>query len=594
MTEPFRFPSSWRFLDRPPLQLQTGLAGHVVVVLYWRLGCIHSRAALHELALVAADLAGKPVAVVAVHVPTCAAERDEQRLRRVVQQVPFALTVAIASERGDLERLPTMLLLDAQATVRLRSVGVPRRHRFPDAIEALRIEARNSGSEVVVPLFPAAPPASAALVLTAIAVIGDRIWIASAGMRRVLAFDLEGNLKLVVGSGAAGADDGAAELASFSLPVALCLHEHHLVVADAQSHTLRAIDRHSGDVVTWCGTGVLGSDDMGGSYGRDQALSSPCGVVSRDGGLYVCQAGTDQLWQIDPMTGSAMAWLGGGVTDHAHGYDDSLSASPADTFGEPCGLAVAGDELWLVAARDGTLSVVDLAHVQSRTVASGLRHPVACVVYGDHVLVADAWAGAVVAVSIADGATTILFGREHGLLEPVALCVHSDRLYILDVGLDGVFVSDLSHDDLQLARLPLTGLPTLAGDIGSLARMAPTAVLLQRCELREHSDVSLRIAMPGLADGTSVEWHCVDEAGPVLAAARHEVTEVQDGAVTLLLPMADGGDAALRIRVLLGKTSTTYLLPVLVSPDGSLSASLSAVLPTALSTALPTSLSEPG
>ena len=73
----FSFCPSWRWLDRPPLRLDTGLHDHVVVVLYWRLGCAHSRAALSELALASVKERGRPVAFVAVHVPIDPDEDDE-------------------------------------------------------------------------------------------------------------------------------------------------------------------------------------------------------------------------------------------------------------------------------------------------------------------------------------------------------------------------------------------------------------------------------------------------------------------------------------------------------------------------------------
>ena len=98
MAEAFSFPSSWRWLDRPPLHLETGLRDHVVLVQYWRLGCVHSRVALHDAALLEGDLRGLPCAIVAVHVPTCDAERDEDRLRRAIAQAPGCLTHAVAAE----------------------------------------------------------------------------------------------------------------------------------------------------------------------------------------------------------------------------------------------------------------------------------------------------------------------------------------------------------------------------------------------------------------------------------------------------------------------------------------------------------------
>lgn len=582
MNEPFCFPTSWRWLDRPPLHLQTGLTGHVVVVLYWRLGCVHSRVALHELTRATQGLVGQPIAVVAVHVPTCDAERDESRLRRELARLPGTVTVAIAPGPGapeslGLQRLPTILLVDAKGVVRVRAIGVPRRYRFRAAIDALLDEAKRIDSPVEVPFVPSVFAAGSALQPTAIAVDGSRLWVASAGQRRVFALDHDGSVSLVVGSGEQGADDGSADHVSFSLPVAMCLHDDHLVVADAHTHTLRAIDRESGDVTTWCGTGLLGADDMGGSYGRDQALSSPSGVVSRDGGLYVSQAGLDQLWQVDPMTGSAMAWLGGRAVDHAVDFEDHASSVLRDAFDEPLGVAIHDDELWVVSGRGRKLSAVDLSHIQSRTVGSGFQRPVAAVVHGDRVLVADAWAGSVLAVSLADGTLATLLDSRHGLLEPVSLAISGDVLYLADVGVDAVFTCDLAQDELQLSRVSLAQVPTAACSAARSSAWAPRAIVLPGCSLQANGDVALHMLMPGYADGTAVVVDVVDEATPVLAAARHQATEVCSERLTVLLPVVASGEGVLRIRLRLPTATMRYVLPVSVSESGELEATL--VLP---------------
>src|SRR5687768_15105845 len=76
------FPASLHWLDRPALQVATGLRGHVAAVLFWRLGCVHCRHALAELASLQSEFADRPFAVVGLHVPTSAGERDDARLTR--------------------------------------------------------------------------------------------------------------------------------------------------------------------------------------------------------------------------------------------------------------------------------------------------------------------------------------------------------------------------------------------------------------------------------------------------------------------------------------------------------------------------------
>ena len=50
MTAPLAFPTSLRWLGRPPLVREQALAGHVTAVLFWRLGCDACEEAARELA----------------------------------------------------------------------------------------------------------------------------------------------------------------------------------------------------------------------------------------------------------------------------------------------------------------------------------------------------------------------------------------------------------------------------------------------------------------------------------------------------------------------------------------------------------------
>lgn len=568
MTEIFTFPETWQWLDRPPLHLETGLQDHVVVVLYWRLGCVHSRAALSELAMLQTEFSGQPVAVVAVHVPTCDEERDEARIRRFVQSLPCAVTVAMASDAAARQRLPSLLLIDAGAVVRTRASGVPRRAALRAAFEALLTEARGAGRTVDAPFVPTHQVADGNWLPSSIVSDEEHVWIASAARRQVLQFDGNGAFVRAIGSGAPGDEDGEPDQASFWLPGSLAVHDEYLVVADAFAHTLRAIDRQSGEVRTWCGTGHLGHDAMGGSYGRDQELSSPHGVVSRDGGLYVCIAGTDQLWQVDPMTGSAMAWLGGDAAD----YGGDSYADAAATFSEPLALCDDEQSLWVVEGRGHTLSEVDLAHVQRRIVSDGFRRPVDVVTHGGRVFVADAFEAKVFAVAADGDFVATLIGPEHGLVEPVSLTVHGALLLVADAGAGQVFAWDLDADKPELKPWQVRGLP----DAGR-SNYGPFAVLTEPVHVSEYSDVTLRIATPGHADGVPVTIDVLDEAMPILAVPRREVTEVRGGYVQALLPVEAGGDGALRLRMVIDGIETGYVVPVVASADGESQATL--VLP---------------
>lgn len=550
----FTFSPAWRWLDRPPLHLETGLEGHVVVVLYWRLGCAHSRAALSELALASARLGGRPVACVAVHAPVEDWEDDDDRVRRQLEQLPAPLVAAVAPDASDVERLPSMVLLDAAGAVQARAAGVPRRRRLREALEALSRQADEQGRAALVPFVPHAPGDRGGLRPVALAHDGEHLWIASAAQRRVLQVTVDDDARGVVarafGSGAWGKQDGDAASCSFALPAALCVHDGFVAVADEQTHTLRAIDPQNNEVTTWVGTGQFGADDVGGGYGADQPLCSPAGAVSHDGGLYLCQAGVGQLWQVDPMTGAAMAWLGG-----TYGGED---------LREPVGLAQHDDQLWIAEAGAGALTCVDLAHVEVHDRLEGMQRPRAVAVLGARVFVADAGAGAV--LERVEGALVARLGPEHGLREPVGLAVDGERLFISDVGADAVFAVGFQPEGdaaLPLRRVELRGVPA-----APKLRSGPRARIARPCQFPAHSDVALEVAVGDVEDGETVVVDVVDEAAPVLAAPRDTVVEARGGRVEILLPIAEGLIGALRVRLQVAGRTLCYVLPVTVTDSG--------------------------
>jgi len=209
--------------------------------------------------------------------------------------------------------------------------------------------------------------------------------------------------------------------------------------------------------------------------------------------------------------------------------------------------------------------------VQRRTISDSFQRPVAVALHGDRVLVADAWMGAVLVLERAAEDVAVLLGAEHGLLEPVSLAVHGDRLFIADAAAHALFVCDLSSEPLQLSRVPVKVPEPVPRSFG------PTALVAAACTLLEHSDAQLCIATPEHDDGADAVVDVVDEAVEVLAAARHEVTEVAAGAITILLPIAHSGAGVLRIRLRLAGVTTHYVLPATVSAHGERTATL--VLP---------------
>jgi len=535
-------PDDLRWLGRPPLHVETGLQGHVLVVVVWRRDDVHGRAAMVELASLAAAMPDAPIAWLSVHV----GERDDgdERLAGWLAQLPVPIPTAVVADpawpraRG-LTRLPGLLLVDVLGGVRFRGVGVPRRGRLQAALRTLLDEPVARGRAPDVPFVPHAPlaaPSGAAAML----VDDELVWLALPHRHQVAAFDHRGELRHVFGDGAWGCDAGGAQRARFALPTALAAHAGFVVVSDAGCHALRAIDRQSGEVATWCGTGRIGADTIGGGYGRDQALHSPAGAVSRDGGLYVASEGTGQLWQVDPLTGAAMAWL--------------------DGFVEPRGVAMRADTLWVVDAGSAELCAVDLAHVHRRSALRVAGRPVAVAVHGEHVLVADEVARQVLRFDPAAQTADVLLDEQSGLRRPHALAVHGDALHLLDDGRWFVAALDANGRAAGVQAVELRGLPAVQSPFAAtLARTAAPIVVAA------HSDVTLRIRTQA---NSTCTVDVIDEAAPTLAVARHAVAEPRDGAVELLVPVAGAGEGAWRVRVSGGELLERHVVPVTVVDAG--------------------------
>lgn len=575
-------PDSLQWLDRPPLSLPRGVRDQVVVVLFWRLGCVHGRLALDELALLVERFAGRPVAAIAVHVPVEPAEHDLARLRRAVGGRPVTLAVdarrEVRSSLG-LGELPHLLLLDARGFVRFSGAGEPRRDRLANAVTTLLRTFDGGGIAAAAPaVAPCAAREPARLIPTGLLATDEGVWVAAAGHHRVYCVGRDGAVLRTVGSGHAGGTDGPSQVASFAAPAGLAAHGDHLVVADPQAHTLRAIDLRDGHVVTWCGAGERGIDRRGGGFGVGQLLAAPTAVASYEGLLYVAQAGTHQLWQFDVDTGAASAWLGAKGRALRDGHDEA-------TFVEPAGLAVAHDSLLVADAGHGALRRVEMAHTFVRTVASGLTRPVAVACRGLAVYVADAWQPAVL-VGSENRDLQPWLGAEHGLVEPSALAVVGDDLWIADVGADAIFVVPL-QGPIALRRLSLTGFPSVPEPIS----LAPRAVVCALLRLREFSDVTLALhpALPvgeRFDAGAPCTVHVSDEGGGLLACDVHRAETPLDARVEVLVPIAERGEGTLRIRIEAGTRAEVtglpasrwfdFLVPVVVDASGDLCAEVTA------------------
>lgn len=562
MSAGLTLPASLDWLGRPALTANPGLAGHVVVVLLWRLGCDDCREAAAELEQLVRAVGEQPFAVLAAQVETNAAERDRARQQRAAAARPFAACVDVRRELVrslQANALPFVALFAADGERKFASPGVPQRQRLLAAIESLLADAAHDGRRSVVPFVPFAE--SPRIEPIAVLAESDRLWLATASSHRVHELDHAGRVLRTFGSGAPGGTDGMPSHQQFVRPSALLGLPDHVLVADAGAHTLRALERRSGCSETWSGTGRRSTDRMGGAYARDQGLCAPAALLALDGTVVLAQPPLRQLWQFDPATRAAAAWLGSGER-HGRSAEDVV-------FQAPHGLAMSagpghGGELLVADAGADAIVAVDLAHQRARVRWAGVPRPVAVLAHEGSVYVAASFGPAILVADLHEPAAPLrpLFGAEHGLVEPVALAAHGPTLWIADVGADVVWVADLAAPACSLVALTLADMPAAAAEPGA------RATLLAPRQLAAHSDVALRLHVPDAASDERVEVDVVDAGARRLAVPRHAVVVLHDGVAEVLLPLDEPGSGALRVRARSSAGTQHFVVPIEVVDGG--------------------------
>jgi len=175
-------------------------------------------------------------------------------------------------------------------------------------------------------------PAREARMSEAVGIAVDpdgRIYVADTDNHCVRVIDPQtGWIDRVVGTGIAGALDGALDVAQLASPQHLALHEGAIYVADRDNHRVRRIDLEGGTIETVAGTGVPGYSGDGG-LALEAELNEPHGVdVGEDGTLWIADSANHVIRRVDPG-GTVQTVAGIGVegvgADAGYATDESLA-----------------------------------------------------------------------------------------------------------------------------------------------------------------------------------------------------------------------------------------------------------------------------
>ena len=188
----------------------------------------------------------------------------------------------------------------------------------------------------------------------ALALHGDRLFIAMAGTHQIWVLDLKKNrVGPHSGSGREELADGPHAVAAYNQPSGLSIGNGRLYVADSEVSGVRETDlRPTGGVRTILGTGLFKFGDKDG-IGREALLQHVLGVAWHDGKLYIADAYNHKIKICDPKTRKVETFLGDGKPGHVDGK--------AARFFEPSGLSIAGGKLYVADQNNHVIRICDLA-----------------------------------------------------------------------------------------------------------------------------------------------------------------------------------------------------------------------------------------
>ena len=577
----------WLNTDKP-LSI-AALKGKFVLLDFWTYGCINCIHIIPDLKKLEAKYANQLV-VIGVHSAKFQNEKETENIRRIILRYEIEHPVYndadfnVWQEYG-VRAWPTQVLIDPAGYVVGTVSGEGNYDVIDNAISQLSVEFRKRGELNEQPLSLILERAKVGDLPLAFPgkVLADpnsnRLFIADSNHNRLVVTKLDGTFIETIGTGAAGAEDGPFDKATFYRPQGLALGGDLLYVADTSNHLVRAVNLKTRTVETVAGTGKQTHEYFKEGPARSISLSSPWDLQLVGQTLYIAMAGPHQIWQLDLKSNGVSTFAGSGREAR---LDGSLLKSG---FAQPSGMASDGKQLYVADSESNIIRAIDLTEGQVRTLVGGdlfefgdvdatgdevrLQHPLGLVLYGDKVLIADTYNHKIkeldpkrqkVTTFLGTGKPGQVDGKTAQFYEPAGLSIAGDKLFIADTNNHAIRVVDLKTR--LTSTLKINGLMPPAGTMSKQANEAgPNAdeVKLPTQSLRSGSNAVLIIdvALPA-------GYH-LNPAAP----QRYKVTVDNEKTIMIDSSVASGSSKDLKLPI---------KVPFVVSPTGSAALKVQATL----------------
>lgn len=470
----------WLNTDKP-LSL-AALKGKVVLLDFWTYGCINCIHIIPDLKKLEAKYANQLV-VIGVHSAKFQNEKETENIRRIILRYEIEHPVYNDSEYAvwqnyGIRAWPTQVLIDPAGYIVGGVSGEGNYEIIDQAIAKLVEDFRSRGELNEEPLklvlerakvgeLPLAFPGKILADAKS-----DRLFIADSNHNRIVVTRLDGTLVDTIGTGDAGATDGAFDKATFYRPQGLALAGDSLYVADTENHLIRRVDLKSRNVETIAGTGKQTRDYFKTGLARSIELSSPWDLQLVGRSLYIAMAGPHQIWRLDLDKNEVSTFAGSGREARLDG--SVLEAG----FAQPSGIATDGRSLWVADSESNIIREIDLAGRSVKTLVGGdlfefgdidgagddvrLQHPLGLVTFGDKLLIADTYNHKIKELDPKQKKVTTLLGTGKpgqadgptpSFYEPGGLTLANNTLYIADTNNHAIRVVDLKTKRTSTLRI---------------------------------------------------------------------------------------------------------------------------------------------
>ena len=516
----------WLNTDKP-LTI-AALKGKVVLLDFWTYGCINCIHIIPDLKKLEAKYPNQLV-VIGVHSAKFQNEKETENIRRIILRYEIEHPVYNDSEYAvwqsyGIRAWPTQVLIDPAGYVVGGVSGEGNYEVIDEAVGKLIEDFRKKGELNEEPLklvlerakvgdLPLAFPGKILADATR-----DRLFIADSNHNRIVVTKLDGTLVETVGTGDAGATDGAFDKATFYRPQGLALAGDSLYVADTENHLIRRIDLKSRTVETIAGTGQQTRQYFKTGPALTVALSSPWDLQLVGRVLYIAMAGPHQIWQMDLDKNEVSTFAGSGREAR---LDGPLLESG---FAQPSGLATNGTTIYVADSESNIIRAIDISSGKVETLVGGdlfefgdedgsgddvrLQHPLGLVTLGDKVLIADTYNHKIKQLDPKKQTVSSLFGtgkpgqtdgKSPSFYEPGGLTIANDKLYVADTNNHAIRVVDLKTK--QTSTLRINGLNPPAKNMQALETASgPNAeevtVAAQRLRAGTSGSLQIEVELP--------------------------------------------------------------------------------------------------